>query len=145
MAYVKHALVVIFLAAFVNSFAVMFPMKKVEGCDKTWCTSINAHCGDGCGCLAWGIFGGNCIYRGYIKNAVREHYNLCESDDNCVKKGSGSICAYYPNSELEHGWCFTSNVEAERYFEVLSNPAVNNFFKKTTYSDEKEFVKMALE
>ncbi|PNX59123.1 albumin [Trifolium pratense] len=118
MAYVKHALVVVFLATF--------------------------GCGSGCSCLAWGIFGGNCI-DGIFKEAVKEVNNVCESDEDCIKKGSGSICAYYPNSELQHGWCFTSNVEAERYFEVLSNPAVRKFFKQITHSNEKEFMKMALD
>ncbi|MCI02243.1 albumin [Trifolium medium] len=124
----------------------MFPMKKVEGCAKTWCDigSKYKDCGKGCSCLAWGIFGGTCL-DGLFKKAVREVYNVCESDDDCIKKGSGSICAYYPNSELQHGWCFNSNVEAERYFEVLSNPAVQKFFKKITHSNEKEFLKMALD
>ncbi|GAU16004.1 hypothetical protein TSUD_338750 [Trifolium subterraneum] len=120
-------------------------MKKVEGCDKTWCGVRNTYssCGEGCTCLAWGILGGNCAPEVLIKNAVREHYNLCESNDDCIKKGSGSICAYYPNSQLQHGWCFTSKIEAEHYFEVLSNPAVNNFFNKITYSNQKEFLKVA--
>ncbi|GAU16006.1 hypothetical protein TSUD_338770 [Trifolium subterraneum] len=70
----------------------MLPMKKVEGCDKTWCDIRSAYsgCGEGCGCLAWGLFG-------------------------------------------------------ERYFEVLSNPAVKNFFNKITYSNEKELLKVALD
>jgi hypothetical protein len=139
------------LTDFQVSSAVMFPMKKVEGCGQTWCdvgdlwSGCNSD-GSSCGCLAWGIFGGNCYGGNHLKNAVREHYNLCESDDDCIQKGSGSICAYYPNSTvLQHGWCFTSNVEAEHYFKVLSNPAVKNFFSKITYSNEKEFLKIALD
>ncbi|GAU16005.1 hypothetical protein TSUD_338760 [Trifolium subterraneum] len=121
-------------------------MKKVEGCAKTWCDVSNVYtgCGDDCGCLPWGILVGNCMHNWLIKKAVKEHYNLCESNDDCIKKGSGSICAYYPNSQLQHGWCFTSKVEAEHYFEVLSNPAIKNFLQKiTNYSNENEFSKVA--
>ncbi|KAK2418337.1 hypothetical protein QL285_040548 [Trifolium repens] len=129
----------------------MFPMKKVEGCAHTWCYAWEAWGGchegspTGCGCLAYSILVGNCIGSELFKKAVSDHYNLCESDDDCIKKGSGSICAYYPNSTvLQHGWCFTSNVEAESYFEVLSNPALKKF-SKFTKSNENEFLKMALD
>ncbi|AET02871.1 putative albumin I chain a [Medicago truncatula] len=80
-----------------------------------------------------------------ITKAVEEHYNLSQSNNDCIKKGTGSLCAYYPNSELQHGWCFTSNVEAEHYFEVLSNPAINNFLKNISYSNGKGFLKMPVE
>lgn len=80
-----------------------------------------------------------------ITKAVEEHPNLCQSNNDCIKKGTGSLCAYYPNSELQHGWCFISNVEAEHYFEVLSNPAINNFLKNISYSNGKGFLKMPVE
>jgi hypothetical protein len=129
------------LTGFQVSFAVMFPMKKVvEGCDnKTLCdyrceqticdVSDFYGCGEECGCVAVTRLDGKCIHYGLFKKAVREHYNLCESNNDCIEKGSGSICAYYPNpnSQHQHGWCFTSNIEAQHYFQDLSNPAVKNF------------------
>jgi hypothetical protein len=139
------------LTDFQVSFAAMFSMKKVEGCAQTWCylwdgwKGCNFEGSHSCSCLAYTIVAGNCLGHSLFKKAVSEHYNLCESDDDCIKKGSGSICAYYPNSTvLQHGWCFTSNVEAESYFEVLSNPALKKF-SKFTKSNENEFLKMALD
>lgn len=80
-----------------------------------------------------------------ITKAVEEHPNLCQSNNDCIKKGTGSLCAYYPNSELQHGWCFTSNVEPEQYFEVLTNPTMNNFLKNISYYNGKGFLKMPVE
>ncbi|KAK2364271.1 hypothetical protein QL285_089175 [Trifolium repens] len=129
----------------------MFSMKKVEGCAKTWCYAWDAWRGCNydssgyCSCLAYSIIVGNCIGPSDFKKAVSEHYNLCESDDDCIRKGSGSICAYYPNSTvLQHGWCFTSNVEAQSYFEILSNPELKKL-SKFTKNNEKEFLKMPLD
>jgi hypothetical protein len=39
---------------------------------------------------------------------VEEHPNLCESHDDCMKKGSGSFCACFPNLDIQYGWCLAS-------------------------------------
>nr|AFK39147.1 unknown [Medicago truncatula] len=142
MAYLKFALAAVFLATI-----FICPMKKVEACAATRCTVVETTvCGSGCGCLAWGIFGGNCVPRSSLTKMVEEHPNLCQSHIDCIKKGNGSFCARYPNFDIEHGWCFTSNVEAERYFEIFINPATNNFLKTVSHSiNGNGFLKMPVE
>ena len=141
MASVKLASTVVFLATI-----LMFPMTKIEACENFWCTIFNGyHCSSGCGCIAAAGLAGFCRPQLTITKAVEEHPNLCQSHHDCIKKGTGSLCAYYPNSELQHGWCFTSNVEAEQYFEVLSNLAINKFLKNIFYSNGKGFLKMPVE
>jgi viroplasmin and RNaseH domain-containing protein len=76
---------------------------------------------------------------------IEEHPNLCKTHAECIKKGSGNFCARYPNADIEYGWCFPSVDEAERYFKIGSNPVVNNFFKIASNSNEKDYLKMALE
>ncbi|RDY06445.1 hypothetical protein CR513_09573, partial [Mucuna pruriens] len=39
---------------------------------------------------------------------VNKHPSLCQSHDECMKKGSGNFCARYPNSRMEYGWCVNS-------------------------------------
>ncbi|RHN45507.1 putative albumin I chain a [Medicago truncatula] len=129
-------------------------MKKVEACSGGLCSVFDKNfprCEENpdCQCIPWGILYGNCIYlptKESIVKVVEEHPNLCQSHVECTKKGSGSFCARYPDSKNHIGWCFTSNAEAERYFEVGSNPAINNFFKNMiSNSNEKGFLKMPVE
>jgi len=123
-------------------------MKKVEaGCERTACTVFEVYyCGPSCSCIIFGILGGVCFPTSTAMKVVEDHPNLCQSHDDCIKKGSGSFCGYYPNSEIQHGRCFTSNVEAERYFEILTNdPAKYNFQQTISYSNGKEFLKNPVE
>jgi len=41
-----------------------------------------------------------------------EHPNLCQSHEECRKKGSGNFCARNPNNYMDYGWCFNSDSEA---------------------------------
>ncbi|KAL5080254.1 hypothetical protein RYX36_008675, partial [Vicia faba] len=49
-----------------------------------------------------------------------EHPNLCESDVDCEKKGSGKHCGHYPNLDIEYEWCFASKSEAEAIFSKIT-------------------------
>jgi len=53
---------------------------------------------------------------------VEEHPNLCQTHADCAKKGSGRFCARYRNPDIEFGWCFASNYEAQEiFFKIFSN------------------------
>ncbi|KAL5080260.1 hypothetical protein RYX36_008681, partial [Vicia faba] len=56
----------------------------------------------------------------YSSTTIDEHPNLCESDADCKKNGSGKYCGHYPNSEIEYGWCFASKSEAEDVFSKIT-------------------------
>jgi hypothetical protein len=92
----------------------MFPMKKVEAinCDERSCPD----CGVGCTCLS--LFAESLCISGIRKEAVKkigEHPNLCESNVECKKKGSGSFCDRSTNIDGDYGWCFASKSEAEEF------------------------------
>ncbi|KAK7343100.1 hypothetical protein VNO80_26063 [Phaseolus coccineus] len=73
-----------------------------------------------CRCLAAALFGGFCIYATGLSSSVAkmidEHPNLCQSDEECMKKGSGNFCARYPNHYIDYGWCFNSDSDALKGF-----------------------------
>nr|ALL96744.1 albumin 1 [Clitoria ternatea] len=46
-------------------------------------------------------------------NTVDDHHLLCESHEDCFKKGSGNYCAFFPDTNIHYGWCF--NAESEGY------------------------------
>jgi hypothetical protein len=112
------------------SFTALVPMKKVGATDCSGacspfemppCHSSN------CRCIPNEIFGGycRCPSSPAVMKMVEEHPNLCQSHADCTKKGSGSFCARYPNPDVEHGWCFSSNFEAyDVFFNVSSNPGL---------------------
>ncbi|CAK8575130.1 unnamed protein product [Lathyrus sativus] len=132
MAYAKLSLLPLFLLA---TLVLMFPMKKVEAdlCEKFACSRSDPVCNDGCHCiLSKGAEGGVCIRNKHVAKKVEEHPDLCESHADCTRKGSGSFCARYPNSDLKYGWCFDSNSDAEASF-------------KNAFSSEFSNLKMPLE
>ncbi|VFR02431.1 unnamed protein product [Cuscuta campestris] len=69
-----------------------------------------------CRCIPWGLFVGQCVYPSGVDERQRrmaeEHPNLCQSDEECMKKGSGDLCARYPNPDIEYGWCINSVASA---------------------------------
>ncbi|XP_017432430.1 albumin-1 isoform X2 [Vigna angularis] len=74
--------------------------------------------------LATSILSGLCINSNGLSSVAKmidEHPNLCKSDDECMKKGSGNFCARYPNTDIDYGWCFDSDSEALKGF--LAMPA----------------------
>ncbi|KAL8504246.1 hypothetical protein ACS0TY_022829 [Phlomoides rotata] len=132
MAYVK----LVPLAVFLLATSLMFPMKKVEAVDCSGACSpfeMPPCRSTSCRCIPIFLVGGFCRYppSGPTMKMVEEHPNLCQSHDDCMKKGSGSFCARYPNPDIEYGWCFVSNSEAEGFFKIASN-----------YSEAKGFLKM---
>lgn len=120
------------------SFTALFPMKKVGATD---CSGICSPfemppCrSSDCRCIPIVLVGGYCInpISPAATKMVEEHPNLCHSHTDCTKKGSGSFCARYPNPDIEYGWCFDSNSEAQDvFFKIYSN-----------FEFIKDFVKMS--
>ncbi|KAL5082625.1 hypothetical protein RYX36_011046 [Vicia faba] len=74
-----------------------------------------------CRCIPIGFVIGYCRYpSGLLLRTNDEHPNLCESDADCEKKGSGKYCGHYPNPDIEYGWCFASKSEAEEIFSKIT-------------------------
>ncbi|VFQ75845.1 unnamed protein product [Cuscuta campestris] len=81
-------------------------------------------CGDGngCRCVPWGLFVGQCIHPTSlglpeVAKKIEAHPNLCLSNLECFKKGSGSFCARFPNPHVEHGWCIDSAAALSALFD----------------------------
>jgi len=117
-------------------------MKKVEAQQcKIGCSIYTGYrCSEAnCVCYPYAPLVGACAPRYSsvdLKKMVNDHPNLCQSHVECTKKDSGNFCANYPNSDIEYGWCFASNSEAEDvFFKVVSNSKfIKDFLKmpKTT-------------
>ncbi|KAK7405732.1 hypothetical protein VNO78_07341 [Psophocarpus tetragonolobus] len=119
MAYVRLAPLALVLLA----TSLMFAMKKIEAVDCSGvCSPFEMPpCGStDCRCIPWGLFIGQCIYpTGGVSSVAKmtdEHPNLCQSNDECIKKGSGNFCARYPNHYMDYGWCFNSHSEELKNF-----------------------------
>ncbi|RDX99948.1 hypothetical protein CR513_16922, partial [Mucuna pruriens] len=93
----------------------MFPMKHTEAAVCLgYCSPYeNYPCGStNCRCLPIARFIGSCAYsseHASVAKMIEEHPNLCQSNDECMKKGSGNFCARYPNSNIDYGWCLDSD------------------------------------
>ncbi|KAL9298324.1 hypothetical protein ACSQ67_024220 [Phaseolus vulgaris] len=61
-------------------------------------------------------FTGFCAGLSSVAKMIDEHPNLCQSDEECMKKGSGNFCARYPNHYMDYGWCFNSGSEELKGF-----------------------------
>ncbi|KAL8494541.1 hypothetical protein ACS0TY_025380 [Phlomoides rotata] len=131
MAYVKLVPLAVFLLA---TSLIMFPMKKVEAvvCSGACSPFEMPPCGStSCRCIPVGLVVGYCRHPSSIMKMVEEHPNLCQSHDDCMTKGSGSFCARYPNPDIEYGWCFVSNSEAQGFFKIngSNSELAKGFFK----------------
>ncbi|ESW05728.1 hypothetical protein PHAVU_011G204700 [Phaseolus vulgaris] len=119
MAHLRVAPLVLFLLA---TF-IMFSMKKIEAVDCSGACSpfetLPCRSYD-CRCVPAGLFAGFCIHPTGLSSSVAkmidEHSNLCQSDEECIKKGSGNFCARYPNHYVDYGWCFNSGSEELKGF-----------------------------
>ncbi|CAL5209985.1 unnamed protein product [Lathyrus oleraceus] len=116
----------VLLAAF-----LMFQVKKVESgyCSPVTCyTDRSGDCQFGCICYP-SFFGyvGSCQPYVSVAKMVDDHPNLCQSHDECTKKGTGSFCGRYPDSNMEYGRCFSSKFQAEVFFVKMIS---NSQFKK---------------
>jgi len=118
----------------------MFPTKDVEAqsCDGI-CSIFDQSCGGGrCICRLDQfrfIPIGGCAVRTStdVMEMGEEHPYLCESHDECNKKGIGSFCARSPNSEYKNGWCFASFSDAQEFFKFT-----------TKYKFTRDFLKMPI-
>ncbi|BAT89290.1 hypothetical protein LR48_Vigan08g002600 [Vigna angularis] len=123
MAYARLAPLTLYLLA----ASIMFPMKMIEAADCSGaCSPFEMPpCGStDCRCIPIALFAGFCINPTGVSSVakmINEHPNLCKSDDECMKKGSGNFCARYPNNYMDYGWCFDSDSEALKGF--LAMPA----------------------
>ncbi|XP_058739645.1 albumin-1-like [Vicia villosa] len=123
MAYAKLSLLPLFL---ITTLVIIFPTKKVQAdCDKL-CSFQESECGDGCLCLI-GI--DYCLSISLVMKMVKKHPKLCESHADCTRKGSGSFCAYYPNSDIKYGVCFDSSSHAEASFKNALSSEFSNLLK----------------
>jgi len=89
-------------------------MKNIEAVDCSGaCPPFEKEpCGSrDCRCIPVGQYIGFCVSPFGLSAAAKmidEHPNLCQSDEECIKKGSGNFCAPYPNHYVDYGWCFNS-------------------------------------
>ncbi|WVZ02140.1 hypothetical protein V8G54_022946 [Vigna mungo] len=123
MAYARLAPLALYLLA----TSIIFPM-KIEAADCSGvCSPFEMPpCGSSdCRCIPAGGNTGICYNPNRLSSSVAkmidEHPNLCQSDDECMKKGSGNFCARYPNNYIDYGLCFDSDSEALKGF--LAMPA----------------------
>ncbi|AES75294.1 putative albumin I chain a [Medicago truncatula] len=132
MAYFKLASLAVFLLA---TF-LMFPTKNVEAqsCSGAVCIRFNTECDAGCYCHTAGTEQtGVCRPNVDGMEMEERHPYLCQSHDECNKKGSGSFCARSPNSDNKNGWCFASFSEAQEYFKFTAK-----------YKFKRDFLKMPI-
>ncbi|CAJ1978351.1 unnamed protein product [Sphenostylis stenocarpa] len=98
----------------------LFSMKNTEAsgafCASNFC-SLSPDCGIGCYCHY-----GGCYNRELASAAkmMEENSDLCESHEECKKRGSGDFCARSPNPLIQHGWCFHSHSEALKQFFAIT-------------------------
>ncbi|CAI8600706.1 unnamed protein product [Vicia faba] len=109
----------------------MFSTKKVGAIYTCvgWPCYRTEPCGGGCHCLLAKVGPGYCARDKHVTKMVEEHPDLCESDADCTRKGSGSLCAFYPKSYLKYGWCFDTNSDAEASFKNALSSEFANMLK----------------
>ncbi|CAK8562618.1 unnamed protein product [Lathyrus sativus] len=132
MAYVRLSLLAVLLLA---TFS-MFSMKNVGATDCSGACSpfdMQPCRSTDCRCTAFTLFAGLCTNPSSpsVMKMIEEHPNLCQSHADCIKKKSGRFCARYPNPDIEHGWCFASNIEAQDiFFNISSNSEISKTYLK---------------
>ena len=106
-------------------------MKIEASCNgRDWCSPFEVPpCGDAqnCRCVPWLLFGGSCIHptgNASVAKMINEHPNLCQSNDECIKKESGNFCARYSNPDIEYGWCLNSDSEVIKSFMKMQGTAI---------------------
>ncbi|KAK7358878.1 hypothetical protein VNO77_00818 [Canavalia gladiata] len=91
----------------------MFSVKKIEACSGACSPLEMPPCGSGeCRCVPAGLVVGFCTNPTSLASAakmIEAHLHLCQSNDECLKKGSGNFCARFPNPYVEYGWCINSD------------------------------------
>ncbi|XP_068486198.1 albumin-1-like [Phaseolus vulgaris] len=115
------------LALFLLATSIMFSTKNIEAAHCVGACSMldEAPCGSSdCSCyptvgpflgLCKGLFGPTQLSSSVAK-MIDEHPNLCQSHEECMKKGSGNFCAPYPKHYMDYGWCVNSDSEELKSF-----------------------------
>nr|QMV80714.1 cyclotide precursor [Clitoria ternatea] len=122
MAYPRLA--VIFLLA----ASVMFAVKDAEA---------GIPCGESCvfiPCTITALLGCSCKSKVCYKNhviaaeasTVDDHHLLCQSHEDCFKKGSGNFCAPFLGHDVKYGWCFHAESEGFLLKDFLKMSSDNN-------------------
>nr|P86842.3 RecName: Full=Cyclotide cter-B; Flags: Precursor [Clitoria ternatea]AEK26412.1 cyclotide precursor cter B [Clitoria ternatea] len=104
-----YAHVVLFLVA----TSVIFTVKKTEA---------GVPCAESCvwiPCTVTALLGCSCkdkvCYLNHViafeAKTMDEHHLLCQSHEDCYKKGSGNFCAPFFNHDVKYGWCFRAEFE----------------------------------
>ncbi|CAK8575136.1 unnamed protein product [Lathyrus sativus] len=126
MAYAKVSLLPLFLLA---TLVLMFSIRKIEAdtCNA-YCELEGLKCGGDCECVPIRI-PYPCIPPHVASKIVDQHPHICESHEDCTRKGSGSFCGIYPVSDMKYGWCFDSKSDAEASFKNLLSSKFSNLLK----------------
>nr|G1CWH5.1 RecName: Full=Cliotide T7; Flags: Precursor [Clitoria ternatea]AEK26407.1 cyclotide precursor cliotide T7 [Clitoria ternatea] len=118
MAFARLALI-FFLAA-----SVMFAVKETEA---------GIPCGESCvfiPCTVTALLGCSCkdkvCYKNHViaaeANTVNDHHLLCQSHEDCFKKGTGNFCAPSLKHDVKYGWCFRAESEGFLLKDFLKTP-----------------------
>ncbi|CAI8600700.1 unnamed protein product [Vicia faba] len=149
MAYAKVSLLPLFLLA---TLVIIFSMEKVEAvdflmekvgednCEDLFCNIFGKKCDERCGhceCVSFGKDSDpfprvRCEKDSYVRKIVEQTPNLCETHVDCIKKESGSFCAFIPNSNIHHGMCFDSNSQAQATIKNILISEFSNLLKMTS-------------
>ncbi|RDX97116.1 hypothetical protein CR513_20165, partial [Mucuna pruriens] len=108
MAYVRLAPLALFLLA----TSLMFSTKRInaEVCPAGPCSPLDIlPCGSPkCSCVPHPFLHSSEVAS--FAKMVDKHLSLCQSHDECMKKGSGNFCARYSNPRMAYGLCINSEV-----------------------------------
>ncbi|CAJ1978358.1 unnamed protein product, partial [Sphenostylis stenocarpa] len=84
--------------------SMVFSMKNIEAGCLGWCNPNKPNsCGSSCKCYFAPLPMGGVCGKKSLKKTIEEHPNICVSDNDCVKKGSGDFCAPYPYENVDYG------------------------------------------
>ncbi|CAJ1978330.1 unnamed protein product [Sphenostylis stenocarpa] len=119
MAFVRLA--ALFALFFLATFVLSMKSTEAASCSGTCTVGLSKPCGStSCICSPVLLLAGICSSGvESLEKKIDEHPNLCRSDDDCVKKGSGDYCAPYPYQHVHYGWCFDSNSRMLKNFLAL--------------------------
>ncbi|CAI8600701.1 unnamed protein product [Vicia faba] len=127
-----------FLMEKVDAVDFLMEMKGTESCEDLYCTLFGKKCDvrcDRCKCVYSGstysprIY---CVKNSDVRKIVEQTPNLCETHVDCIKKESGSFCAFIPNSNIEHGMCFDSNSQAQARIKNILFSEFSNLLKMSS-------------
>nr|C0HKG0.1 RecName: Full=Cliotide T9; Flags: Precursor [Clitoria ternatea] len=117
MAYVRLAcLAVIFFFAASVMFTVEAGIPCGESCVFIPCLTTVV----GCSCKNKVCYNNHVIAA--EANSIDDHHLLCQSHDDCIKKGTGNFCAPFLDHACQYGWCFRAESEGYLLKDFLKMP-----------------------